>query len=87
MKHIAFHKHFVKEIRKCSPKVKKMFQRRRDMFLYDDTNPLLNIHELHGKYKGYKSFNVSADLRVIYKELGKDTYLFVTIGSHSELYS
>lgn len=86
MKHVVLHRHFVKQVRKLPDSVKQAFRIRRDLFLEDETNPLLKIHPLQGKYLGYKSFNVNADIRVIYKEIDEDNVLFVAIGSHSELY-
>jgi len=41
---------------------------------------------LHGEHKGFKSFNVTGDIRVIFKET-KEVFLFVDIGTHGELYS
>ena len=87
MKEIAVHKRFVKQFRKLSPDMQRAFQIRRDIFMEDDTNPLLHTHLLKGAYMGYKSFNVTADIRVLYKELGNNTFIFAEIGSHSELYS
>ena len=86
MKQIIIHKQFVKHIRKLSPSIQRAFQSRRDLFLKDEFHSQLHVHALSGKYKGYKSFNVNADVRVVFKEIDTDTYLFLEIGSHSELY-
>lgn len=83
---IILHKNFIKAYALLSLKNKKSFKKRRDLFLKDIYAPLLHNHALHGVYDGYKSFNVTGDLRVIYKEIEKDTYLFALIGSHSDLY-
>ncbi len=87
MKRIVVHKRFVKEFRKLAPSVQTSFQKRRDIFLENEKSAVLHVHGLAGKYAGYKSFNVTADIRVIYKEIDEDIFLFVTIGTHSELYS
>ena len=87
MRSIIFHKNFEKNYSKLSGKSKEAFKERRNLFLVDSNNPLLVVHLLHGKYSGYKSFNVTADIRVIYKEVEDDIFLFVDIGSHSKLYS
>ena len=81
------HKHFGKKYSKLSKKVKDAFKERRDLFLENIHDPLLCVHMLHGEYKGYKSFNVTGDIRVIYKEVKEEVFLFVDIGSHGELYS
>jgi len=52
-------------------------------------NSRLNNHSLKGKWKGYRSINVTSDWRAIYTEKreGKDTIAyFVAIGTHEQLY-
>ena len=87
MRSIILHKHFEKRYSKCPRKVQDAFKEKRNLFLENIDNPLLGVHMLHGEYKGYKSFNVTGDIRVLYKEVKEEVFLFVDIGSHSELYS
>lgn len=87
MSTIILHKNFIKAYTLLSEKNRKAFKKRRDLFLKDINSPLLHSHLLHGKYDGYRSFNVTGDLRVIYKEIEKGVYVFVLIGSLSDLYS
>lgn len=87
MKSIIVHKRFVKQIRKLPVPIQKAFQVRRDVFLENENNPLLHTHALQGTYLGYKSFNVTADIRVVYTKIDDATFLFTAIGTHSELYS
>jgi addiction module RelE/StbE family toxin len=46
----------------------------------------LNNHALVGKYKGYRSINVTGDFRSIYWLQKSDVGIFVAIGMHSQLY-
>jgi len=87
MKSILLHKHFEKKYSKLPKKIKEAFKERRNLFFEDMHNPILGTHALHGKYKGYQSFNVTGDIRVVYKEVGVDILLFADIGTHPELYS
>lgn len=87
MKTVLLHKHFEKKYSKLSQKIKGAFKERRNLFLEDTHSTLLGVHALHGKYKGYESFNVTGDIRVVYKEVGEDVFLFMDIGTHGELYS
>lgn len=82
---IRLHKNFKKQFNKLTESQKKKFRVRRDIFLQDEFNPILNNHALKGEYQGYRSINVSGDIRVIYRKNAQD-FLFVTIGSHSSLY-
>lgn len=84
---ILLHKTFIKQHKKLRLMEKEKFKDRRNMFLVDSSNPVLNNHPLHGKYSEYRSINITGDIRVVHKVLNKDTVLFTDIGSHSELYS
>lgn len=84
---IFLHKNFAKKYKKLNQKEKGKFKEKRNIFLQNPFHPILNNHELHGKYKGYRSIKITADLRVIYEVLKKDVVLFLTIDSHSNLYS
>lgn len=84
---IFLSKNFIKGYKKLRSGEKKKFKERRDIFLNDPSNPLLNNHALHGKYMGYRSIAVAGDLRIIYKFLDKNAVLFAEIGSHNKLYS
>ena len=83
---IYLHKNFLKKYAKLKSAEKKRFRQRRDVFLADPYDPVLNNHALSGKYKGYRSINIAGDLRAVYKLFGKDSALFITIDAHSELY-
>lgn len=83
---ILFHKHFSKTYQKSSAKVKKHFRSRLALFTGDPFHPLLNNHALHGNFIGYRSINITGDIRAIYKALNERTVEFVLIGSHGEWY-
>lgn len=91
---IKLHKDFEKQYRKLRESEKKKFKERRDLFLQDELNPILNNHSLKGKYLGFRSINIIGDLRAIYKRslptsVGRrdgDNVIFVAIDSHSNLY-
>ncbi|MEX1061506.1 MAG: type II toxin-antitoxin system mRNA interferase toxin, RelE/StbE family [Patescibacteria group bacterium] len=82
---VRFHRNFEKQYRKLNGNQKNKFQERLKVFLYDEFNPTLNNHPLRGHYQGYRSINVTGDLRAVYKRL-KDAAVFVAIDIHSNLY-
>lgn len=82
---ITLHKTFQKHYLKLTPSQQKKFKERGNLFLQDEFNPTLNNHALKGNYLGYRSINVTGDLKVIFKKNGDDV-VFVAIGSHSKLY-
>lgn len=82
---IRLHKNFKKQFNKLTESQKRKFRERRDIFLRDEFNPILNNHALKGKYQGYRSINVSGDIRAIYLKRSEEI-IFAAIGSHSKLY-
>lgn len=82
---IKLHKDFEKQYKKLRENEKKKFKERRDLFLQNEFNPILNNHALKGKYQGYRSMNITGDFRAIFKMVGEEA-TFVAIDSHSNLY-
>lgn len=83
---IKLHRNFEKRFKKLKNSEKKKFKERRDLFLRDEYSPILNNHSLKGKYKGFRSINITRDLRVVYRREPGNTVIFVVIDSHSNLY-
>ncbi len=84
---IVFHKEFEKRYRKLRSGEKRRFQEKRNLFFENEFHPLLENHPLRGKYQGYRSISIGGDLRVVYKRIKRDIFLFAKIGTHSELYA
>lgn len=82
---IDFHKDFTKDFKKLSPKIKAKFKERLLLFEKDEFDTILNNHALKGTWVGYRSINVTGDIRAIFKR-DDDRVLFVAIDSHSNLY-
>jgi len=84
---IRFSRQFKKDYQKVDKKVKSNFENRLELFLKHPFNPQLNNHALTGKYKGYRSINITGDWRAIYSvnKINKEI-IFETIGTHSQLY-
>ena len=82
---IIFHKKFVKDSKNLTTSEKKKLMNRLEIFGQDEFNPILNNHVLKGIHKGYRSINISGDLRALYSKKG-DIVTFVAIDSHSNLY-
>ena len=83
---IAKAKQFEKQYKKLPSKVQEQFAERLTLFLSDKNHSLLHVHSLKGNYSGLWSFNVTADVRVIFDVAYDDIIILIAIGSHSELY-
>lgn len=77
---------FDKQHSRLSPKIKWHFQQRLSLFITDPFDPALRNHLLRGKYKGYRSINVTGDVRALYIVKGSSVIIFSVIGTHSQLY-
>jgi len=56
-------------------------------FLINPDTPSLQRHALKGKFLGYMSISAGGDLRLhYYEEDDQITFVFVRVGTHSQLY-
>lgn len=84
-----FSSRFLKKYDKADAKIQSAFKRRFKLFLEDPANPLLRNHALRGKYKGFRSINVTGNWRAVYAEkieYNQRIIVFHEIGTHSQLY-
>lgn len=77
---------FDKQYAKLNVKVKNQFRGRLKLFNTDPFDVQLRNHPLKGKYLGYRSIDVSGDIRALYTVKGDTITIFGFIGTHSQLY-
>lgn len=80
---------FIKALKKTDVRIRKSFRQRIVIFAKNPNDLQLNNHELTKKWQGYRSIDITADYRAVYKEetLGEDKVAyFVILGAHDELY-
>lgn len=85
---IKYHHQFIKSYKKrirCYSSLAQKFQSRLKIFMNDPTNPILKNHRLTGDLKGYWSFSVTGDVRIIYR-VENDELLLYDIGTHNQVY-
>ena len=83
---LRFHKRFIKNYSFLDQKIKATFQERLKLFFDNPYHPKLKNHPLKGKWYGYRSINISGDIRAVYKLNYDEEVIFISIGSHSHLY-
>ncbi len=83
---IRFSKNFLKQYKK-SRAIQKKIDERLVLFRQDPHDPILNNHALGGEYKGYRSINITGDFRALYEPIDSHTAFFITVDTHSNLYS
>jgi addiction module RelE/StbE family toxin len=79
-------KGFAKQYAKLAAKVQQRFKNRMEVFVVDPFNPTLRNHPLKGKHLGYRSIDITGDVRALYTVKGDMVIIFGFVGTHSQLY-
>ncbi len=79
-------KAFDKQYEKVNFKIKSSFKRRIELFRANPFESSLRNHALKGKYLGFRSIDVTGDVRALYITRGDTIIIFAFIGTHSQLY-
>ena len=82
---ISFSKNFLKRAKKLDPGTRAKLTASIQLFVNNPLNPKLRNHPLKGKYKSYRSIDVTSDIRALYIQ-EEDQAIFDTVGTHSQLY-
>ncbi|HLE48993.1 MAG TPA: type II toxin-antitoxin system mRNA interferase toxin, RelE/StbE family [Patescibacteria group bacterium] len=88
-KKILYSRTFLKNYRKRIirySKISKRFDERLYLFAEDVNNPILKDHKLIGVKSDLRAFSITGDIRVIYKNISKDTVMFLDVGTHNQIY-
>lgn len=81
-----FSKKFEKKLDKLDARIVNAFYKRFELFCEDKFYPILNNHSVDPPYHNTRSINITGDYRALFIQETETTILFVTIGTHSELY-
>ena len=85
---IKYHKEFSKNYQKrigSNPKLVSKFQTKLKQFIDNPTSPGLKDHKLIGKLSSYRAFSVTGDIRVVYRIVNNELWLY-DIGTHLQVY-
>jgi len=79
-------KAFDKQYSKLNIKLKNSFKLHVEIFKNNPFDARLRNHSLKGKYLGYRSIDITGDVRALYTVKGDRVIIFGFIGTHSQLY-
>jgi addiction module RelE/StbE family toxin len=79
-------KNFDKQYSKLNIKIKNQFKKNIELFKLNPFDITLRNHALKGRYLGYRSIDISGDVRALYTVKGNTIIIFAFIGTHSQLY-
>jgi len=83
---IRFQKSFTEQYKKLTKFQKQFVDDTLELFLEDPLHESLRGHPLKDKWVKYRSITADDDLRLHFREVNKDTILFVAVGKHEQLY-
>ena len=82
---VSYSKNFIKQSKKLNKPVRDKLIQRIELFTNNPLDSELNNHPLKGKYKKYRSINITGGFRTLY--LVQDEFIvFDLVGTHSQLY-
>ena len=79
---IFFTSVFKKSYKKLTTEIKNSAKQKEKIFRKNPFDPRLKTHKLHGKYKNYWSFSISASHRIMFDLVSEDKIIFIDVGSH-----
>jgi addiction module RelE/StbE family toxin len=86
---IVFDPEFVKKTKKINVRIRKRLKEKIIIFSRNPYDPQLHNHQLKREYIGYRSINITADWRALYKEISEgeeEIAYFILLGTHAQLY-
>jgi len=83
--HPQFKKSYKNRIASNS-KLVKQTSKRIELFRANPKHPILRNHPLAGTKKGFRSFSITGDVRVIYFHRSESLVIFFDIGTHNQVY-
>jgi addiction module RelE/StbE family toxin len=87
--HIFSNREFIQQYKRVNVRIKKFVDRKLQIFRKNPLERGLNNHPLRDKWAGYRSIDITADYRAIYREVRERKELnayFIALGTHQELY-
>ncbi len=78
-------KQFTKQFKRFDKTIQSAFVERLKIFTIDQYSLILRNHKLVGKYKKYRSINITGDIRLVF-EIENNICRLISIGTHSQLY-
>jgi len=83
---VKFQQSITKQFTKLSRTQKQLVTDSIELFTENPMHDSLRNHPLRDKWANYRAITADNDLRLHYRVIGKDTALFVAVGTHDELY-
>ncbi len=80
---ILYSSKFGREYRKLPLRIKKIAEKKEQIFRKNSFDPQLKTHKLKGSLKGFLSFSIDQKYRIIFESIDSNTIWFHSVGEHS----
>jgi len=80
---IFYSRKFAREYRKLPLRIKKIAERKEQIFRKDPFDPRLKTHKLKGSLKDFLSSSIDRKYRIIFEFINRNTVWFHSVGEHS----
>ena len=80
---IFYSSKFAREYRKLPLRIKKIAEKKEQIFRKDPFDSKLKTHKLKGNLKGFFSFSINQKYRIIFEVVDSHTVWFHSVGEHS----
>ena len=80
---IYYSSKFAREYQKLPLRIKKIAEKKERIFRENPSDSQLKTHKLKGNLKGFWSFSVNKEYRIIFEFVDSDIIWFHSVGSHS----
>jgi addiction module RelE/StbE family toxin len=82
---ISYSKNFISLAKKLNSKSRQRLLERIETFSENPLHPALRNHQLKGKWKAYRSIDITGDIRALYLQCENEA-IFDAVGTHNQLY-
>lgn len=79
--------HGYKDLLGTSPELKLAIERSVHLFTKNPDDSRLDNHPLKRRMEGKWAFSITADVRIVYEFIGRNSVRFLVIGPHTKVYS
>lgn len=79
---IYYSSKFAREYKKLSPEIKRLAESKEAIFRHNPHDPRLKTHALKNQLRGFWSFSINRQIRIIFEFSDNQDIWFHSVGSH-----
>ncbi|TSA44013.1 hypothetical protein D4R49_00985 [bacterium] len=80
---VGFTPEFFRRLKKLTPQLREIAFERIELFRNRANHQRLEVHKLHGEYKGFFGFSIDRRNRIMFEWVSDTEVILHTVGDHS----